>query len=32
MEKLLIELCEADGDFSDRTQIAPLVDYVSKGI
>ncbi len=25
MEKLLIELCDADGDFSDRTAIAPLV-------
>ncbi len=28
MEKLLIELCDADGDFSDRTQIAELVNYI----
>ncbi len=25
MEKLLVELCDADGDFSDRTAIAALV-------
>ncbi len=28
MEKLLIELCDADGDFSDRAQIADLVKYI----
>lgn len=28
MEKLLVELCDADGDFSDRSQIADLVKYV----
>ncbi len=28
MEKLLIKLCDADGDFSDRGQIEGLVDYV----
>ncbi len=28
MEKLLIELCDADGDFSDRSQIAELIKYV----
>lgn len=28
MEKLLIELCDADGDFTDRTQIADLIEYV----
>ena len=28
MEKLLIELCDADGDFSDRNAIAELVEYV----
>ena len=27
MEKLLIELCDADGDFSDRTLINELVEY-----
>lgn len=30
MERLLIELCDADGDFSDRAQIADLIDYVGK--
>lgn len=30
MEKLLIELCDADGDFSERSQIDALVEYVSK--
>ena len=29
MEKLLIELCDADGDFSDRSQIGELITYVS---
>ena len=28
MEKLFIELCEADGDFSDRRMIDELVEYV----
>ncbi|MBR6729272.1 MAG: flavodoxin [Clostridia bacterium] len=27
MEKLLIELCDADGDFTDRTLIRELVEY-----
>ncbi len=27
MEKLLVELCDADGDFSDRLQIADLISY-----
>lgn len=31
MEKLLIELCDADGDFSDRSQIADLVKYIVSG-
>lgn len=28
MEKLLVELCDADGDFSDKASIAPLLDYI----
>lgn len=28
MEKLLIDLCESDGDFSDIRQIPALVDYI----
>lgn len=28
MEKLLIELCDADGDFSDKAQIVDLITYV----
>ncbi len=28
MEKLLVDLCDADGDFSDKTQITPLLDYI----
>ncbi len=28
MEKLLIELCEVDGDFSDRLQIDDLIKYI----
>ncbi len=28
MEKLLIKLCDADGDFSDRMQISDLLNYV----
>lgn len=27
MEKLLVELCDADGDFSDRIQIVDLIKY-----
>lgn len=30
LEKMLIELCDADGDFSDRNSIAPLVDYAKE--
>lgn len=30
MEKLLIELCDADGDFSDRNQIEELVKYIKE--
>ena len=28
MEKLLVELCDADGDFSDRASIFGLIEYV----
>lgn len=28
MEKLLIDLCDADGDFSDRNAITDLVEYI----
>ena len=28
MEKLLIKLCDADGDFSDKAQINDLINYV----
>lgn len=28
MEKLLVELCDADGDFSDRALIADLISYI----
>ncbi len=28
MEKLLVELCDADGDFTDKTAIFPLIEYV----
>jgi len=30
MVKLLIELCSADGDFSDRKYIAELIEYVKE--
>ena len=30
MEKLLIELCDADGDFSDKEAIRELVEYVNQ--
>lgn len=28
MEKLLIDLCDADGDFTDRREITELVEYI----
>ena len=28
MEKLLVDLCDADGDFMDKTAIKELVDYI----
>ena len=28
MEKLLVELCDADGDFTDKAQIKELIDYI----
>lgn len=31
MEKLLIELCDADGDFTDKAAINELLEYVKKG-
>lgn len=30
MEKLLVELCDADGDFSDKEAIKELVEYVKQ--
>ena len=30
MEKLLVELCDANGDFSDRDAIKDLVEYAEK--
>lgn len=30
MEKLLIELCDADGDFTDKNAILPLLDYIKE--
>ncbi len=30
MEKLLVELCDADGDFSDREAIKELVEYIKQ--
>ncbi len=32
MEKLLVELCDADGDFSDRSQIADLIEYITTDV
>ena len=32
MEKLLVTLCDADGDFTDRSAIAELVEYAKEGI
>lgn len=31
MEKLLVKLCDADGDFSDRASIDGLIKYVMQG-
>ena len=31
MEKMLVELCDANGDFSDKTLISDLVEYVTEG-
>lgn len=30
MERLLIDLCDADGDFTDREEILPLVEYIKR--
>ena len=30
MEKLLIDLCDADGDFSDKSAIYELVNYIKE--
>ena len=30
MEKLLVELCDADGDFTDRAAITELVEYAKE--
>ena len=30
MEKLLVDLCDADGDFSDKSQIAELIAYIKE--
>ena len=30
MERLLVELCDADGDFTDKAAIVPLVNYVKE--
>ncbi len=32
MEKLLVTLCDADGDFTDRNAIAELVEYAKEGM
>lgn len=31
LEKMLIDLCDADGDFSDKTLIGELVEYATEG-
>lgn len=31
MEKLLVELCDANGDFTDKESIKELINYVQKG-
>ena len=28
MEKMLVDLCDADGDFSNREDIKELIDYI----
>ncbi len=28
MEKMLIDLCDADGDFTDKSAIKPLIEYI----
>ena len=28
MEKMLIDLCDADGDFTDKASITGLIDYI----
>ena len=30
MEKLLVELCDADGDFTNIEEIKPLIEYIKK--
>ena len=30
MERLLVELCDADGDFSDKEAILPLLEYIKE--
>ncbi len=32
MEKLLIELCDADGDFCNRSQISDLITYITSDV
>ncbi len=32
MEKLLVKLCDADGDFTDRGAIAELIEYAKEGM
>ncbi len=32
MEKLLVTLCDADGDFTDRDAIAELIEYAKEGM
>ena len=32
MEKLLVELCDADGDFSDKAEIKTLIEYIKNDI
>lgn len=31
MERLLIDLCDADGDFTDKSQITELIEYTKQG-
>ena len=30
MERLLVELCDADGDFTDKSAILPLLEYIKE--